>query len=297
MKRDLYQTVTDRIVAKLEAGTVPWVQPWSAGKGSAIPMNAISNRPYSGINVLLYWIGLEAGWPTARFLTFKQAKEAGGHVRKGEHGMALYFYKSLTVKDKASGEDKDIPLLRQYTVFNVAQCDGLPEHVMTGKQALAVKNPDERMAEADQFIVATGADLREGTGKPCYIPSRDFIAMPAFKDFHAAPRFYGVAFHELAHWTGAKGRLDRDFSGRFGDAKYAAEELVAELTAAFLCAEFGFDNEDQSAAYLASWIRLFKDDKRAIFTAASKAQKAANYLRDRALADHEAIADDYREAA
>jgi len=253
-------------------------------------MNAISNRPYSGINVVLFWISKAEGYATSRYLTFKQAKEAGGHVRKGEKGMPLYFFKQLAIQDKATGEDKTIPMLREYTVFNVAQCDDLPEHIVTGKTSTTPKNPDDRAAEADAFIAATGADFREGTGKPCYIPSKDFIAMPSFKDFHAAPNFYSVAFHELAHWTGAKSRLDRDFSGRFGTKQYAAEELVAELSAAFLCAEFGFDNEQQNAAYLASWIELLKEDKRAIFTAASKAQAAANYLRDLAIAEPEALA-------
>jgi antirestriction protein ArdC len=287
MKRDLYSDVTARILQSLEAGAVPWKQTWKNGatstaSGLSLPINAATNRPYSGVNVLLLWMSADEGTP--RYLTFNQAKEAGGNVRKGEHGRKVYFFKPLTVKDKASGEDKQIPLLREYTVFNVAQCENLPESVMSGK-ITAPLNQHEREDAAEQFIRSTGADFREGMGKPCYIPSRDIVSMPSFAAFRTQTSFYSVAFHELLHWTGAKHRLDRDFSGRFGTRAYAAEELVAELGAAFINAEFGFDEEVQNAAYLATWIQLLKDDSRAIFTAASKASKAAEFLRGLALAD------------
>jgi antirestriction protein ArdC len=289
MKRDLYQTVTDKIVAQMEAGTLPWVKGWSTS-GSMVPMNAVSERPYSGINVLLYWASQECGWSRPRFLTFKQAKEAGGYVRAGEKGMPLYFFKQLDITDKATGEDKTIPMLRQYTVFNVAQCDGLSDRLQNGEGARVLNN-DQRMSLADQFIQATGADFREGTGSPAYVPSKDFIMTPAFANYHDAPRFYSTAFHELIHWTGAKSRLDRDLTTRFDTDAYAMEELVAELGAAFLCAEFGLDNAHANqAAYLDHWLKVLKADNRAIFTAASKAQKAANYLRDAANAAPRAIA-------
>lgn len=289
MKRDLYQSVTDRIVAQLEAGTLPWVKSWSEA-GSSIPMNAVSNRPYSGINVLLFWMSMNAGYGRPRYLTFKQALEAGGHVRKGEHGTRVYYFKQLTIKDRQTEEEKQIPMLREYTVFNVSQCEGLPDHVVTGTDRQTPKNQDEREADADAFIKAVGADFREGTGIPCYVPSKDFISMPPFASFKDRTSFYGVAFHELTHWTGAKHRLDRDFKGRFGTRAYAAEELVAELGASFLSAEFGLDTVSQSASYLASWIELCKDDPRAIFTAASKASAAAAYLRELAIAEPAAIA-------
>jgi len=283
MKRDLYQTVTDRIVAQLEAGTLPWVKGWSTS-GSMVPMNAVSERPYSGINVLLYWASQEMGWRRPRFLTFKQAKEAGGFVRKGEHGMPLYFFKQLTVEDKASGEEKHIPMLREYTVFNVAQCEGLPHDIAFG-QGTVFANPGRREELADHFIASTGADFREGAGAPCYVPSRDFITVPLFGEFRDQPEYYAAAFHELVHWTGHKSRLDRDLKSRFDKDAYAMEELVAELGAAFLCAEFGFDNAHANqAAYLDHWLQVLKADNRAIFTAASKAQKAADYLRGLAIA-------------
>jgi len=281
MKRDLYQEVTARIVAQMEAGVIPWSQDWKTGS-APVPMNAISNRPYSGINVLLFWLALEDGHGKPRYLTFNQAKACGGNVRKGEHGRKVYFFKPLIVKDKSSGEDKQIPMIREYTVFNVAQCDGLPEQVFHG-EIVAPQNKDAREALADDFIRSTGADFREGVGKPCYIPSRDFVSMPPFEAFKSCPTFYSTAFHELIHWTGHKKRLDRDFSGRFGTQAYAAEELVAEMGAAFLNAEFGFNNEPSNAAYLAGWIKLLKDDSRAIVTAASKASKAAEFLRSRAI--------------
>lgn len=285
MKRDLYTEVTNKIVAQLEAGTLPWVKGWSTAGGSMMPMNAISNRPYSGINVLLFWASAECGWKRPRFLTFKQALEAGGHVRKGEKGMKLYFFKQLQITDAHNpDETKRIPMLREYTVFNVEQCDGLPDHVIYGpKGAPAPVNHDRRETLADEFIVVTGADLREGKGVPCYVPSKDFITVPSFAEFHDAPEFYAAAFHELAHWTGHKARLDRDLKTRFDTDAYAMEELVAELTAAFVCAEFGLDNAHANqAAYLAGWLKVLKQDSRAIFHVASKAQAAANYLRDAA---------------
>lgn len=288
MKRDIYSEVTARILQSLEAGVKPWDKPYSLkGRKSVVPMNAISNRPYSGVNVLLFWLSADKGYSTPRYLTFKQAKECGGHVRKGEESTRVIFFKSLSVTDKASGEEKQIPVVREYYVFNVDQCDDLPDHVRTGKMsAPAIVNPDSREDLADAFIKSTGAVIREGTaGTPCYIPSRDMITVPAFDCFKSNPDFYGTMFHELIHWSGAKSRLDRDLSGRFGTSSYAAEELVAEIGAAFVNAEFGFDKIDQNAAYVASWIQLLKDDSRAIFTAASKAQQAADYLRSLALAE------------
>lgn len=283
MARDLYQTVTDRIVAKLEAGTSPWVQPYSR-KAQGLPCNAVTNRPYSGINILLFYISQAQGYARPRYLTFNQAKAAGGSVKKGEKGEPLFFFKPMVTKDKATGEDKKWAILREYIVFNVAQCENLPERITNGEY-VAPLNKDEREAAADAFIKASGADFREGVGRPSYIPSKDFIAMPSWKEFHGHSEFYATGFHELGHWTGHKTRLDRDLSKRFGTQQYAAEELIAELASSFLCAEFGFDNEDNSAAYIATWIKLLKEDPKAIFTAAAAAQKAADYLRGKALAE------------
>ena len=291
MKRDLYAEVSARIVAELERGAAPWVKPWSVTPGQNVPQNAISNRPYSGCNVILLWLARNRGWATPRFLTFKQALEAGGHVRKGEHGTKVYFVKQLQIKDDsaADAEARLVPMLREYTVFNVDQCDGLPDSIRAGKP-MRVRNPDTRDALADEFLRSTGAVVREGHGEAYYVPSQDFISMPAFNSFKSADHFYNVAFHELTHWTGHKSRLDRDLKNRFGARAYAAEELVAELGAAFLSAEFGFDGDVRNAGYIAQWIELLKADKRAFFTACSKASKAADYLRSLALAEHAAVA-------
>jgi antirestriction protein ArdC len=284
VKRDLYAEVSERILSELQRGAVPWVKPWAATPGQNVPQNAVTSRPYSGCNVILLWLARNRGWATPRFLTFKQAQEAGGHVRKGEHGTKVYFVKQLQVKDGDGDEAESrlIPMMREYTVFNVDQCDGLPDSIRAGKP-MRVRNPDTRDVLADEFLRSTGADIREGHGEAYYVPSHDFISMPAFQAFKGADHFYNVAFHELTHWTGHKSRLDRDLKNRFGGRAYAAEELVAELGAAFLSAEFGFDGDVRNAGYIATWIELLKADKRAFFTAASKASKAADYLRGLAL--------------
>ena len=283
MRRDLYAEVSARIVTELERGAAPWVKPWSATPGQNVPQNAVSNRPYSGCNVILLWLGRERGWTTPRFLTFKQAMEAGGHVRKGEHGSKVLFVKQLGMKVDEDAEARWIPMLREYTVFNVDQCDGLPENIRAGKPA-RVRNSDTRDPLVDEFLHATCADMREGHGEAYYAPGHDFISMPAFEAFKSAAHFYGTAFHEIGHWTGHQSRLNRDLRHRFGERAYAAEELVAELCAAFLCAEFSFDGDLRHAGYIQHWIALLRSDRRAFFTACSKAQAAADYLRGPALA-------------
>jgi antirestriction protein ArdC len=296
MTRDLYSDVTARILAELESGAAPWVKPWSAMPGCNHPHNACTGRPYSGCNVVLLWMATQAGnWATQRFLTFKQATELGGHVRKGEKGTKVYFVKQLHVKDRDAVETdekgKIIPMMREYTVFNVAQCDGLPPKILQ-PSAKAPRNHGARDVLADEFMVSTQADIREGHGQAMYVPSADFIGMPAFAAFKNADNFYSTTFHELGHWTGHKSRLDRSegMRGRFGDQAYAAEELVAELCSAFLCAEFNFDGDLRHAGYIENWAKLLKSDKRAFFTACSRAQAAADHLRGLALAEPLAMA-------
>jgi antirestriction protein ArdC len=291
MKRDLYAEVSARIIAELETGAAPWIKPWSTTPGANVPCNAVSNRPYSGCNVILLWMARAAGYRALRFLTFKQALELGGHVRKGERGTKLYFVKQLEVQEDLDGNSQArlVPIMREYTVFNVDQCDGLPD-IVTAGQPMRVRNPDARDDLADQFLRSTGADIREGYGEAYYVPSRDFISMPAFGAFKEADHFYSTAFHELTHWTGHGSRLDRDLKNRFGSASYGAEELVAELGAAFLCAEFGFDSDLRHAGYIGHWIELLKADKRAFFTACSQASKAADFLRGLANAERAEVA-------
>lgn len=290
MKRDLYADVSNKIIAELERGAAPWIKPWASTAGHNTPQNAVTGRPYSGCNVVLLWIANSSTkWLTPRYLTFKQAIDAGGNVSKGEHGTKVYFVKQLLVHDKSAAagveDTKLVPMMREYTVFNVDQCENLPDSVRIGK-LMRVRNPDTRDMLADQFLQSTGAEIREGSGEAYYVPSKDFINMPAFAAFKGADHFYNVAFHELTHWTGAKSRCDRlDMSRRFGDQAHAAEELIAELGAAFLSAEFAFDGDVRNAGYIQSWIGLLKSDKRAFFTACSKAQAAVNYLRQVALAE------------
>jgi antirestriction protein ArdC len=291
VKRDIYEDVSARIIAELQRGAAPWIKPWSATAGQNVPQNAVTNRPYSGCNVILLWLARDRGWATPRFITFKQTQEAGGHVRKGEHGTKVYFVKQLRVPD-GEGEEAEsrlVPLMREYSVFNVAQTENLPESIVHGKPA-RVRNPDTRGDLADEFLHSTKADIREGHGEAYYAQGADFISLPRFEAFKGADHFYNVAFHELTHWTGHKSRLDRDLKHRFGERAYAAEELVAELGAAFLAAEFSFDGDVRNAGYIASWIDLLKADKRAFFTACNRASKAADYLRGLALAEPAEIA-------
>jgi antirestriction protein ArdC len=287
MKRDLYAEVSARIVAELEAGAAPWIKPWSASPGANTPCNAATNRPYSGCNVVLLWMAQAARYRTPRFLTFKQALELGGNVRKGEHGTKVYFVKQLQVRDKGADDGaatRLIPMMREYTVFNVDQCENLPARVVSLGE-VKPRNTDEREATIDEFLAGTGATIQEGFGEAYYRPGDDVVSLPRFEAFKNAAHFYSTAFHELGHWTGHKSRLARDLRHRFGDRAYAAEELVAELCSAFICAEFSIDGDLRHAGYIQNWIGLLKADSRAFFTACSKAQAATDYLRGLALAE------------
>src|ERR1700757_1156507 len=191
MKRDLYAVVSTRIVAELEAGAARWVKPWTATAGMNTPCNAVTNRPYSGCNVILLWMAQAAGYRTPRFLTFKQALDVGGHVRKGERGTKVYFVKQLQVRDKGADDDtgtRIVPMLREYTVFNVDQCENLPERIVA-PCAVKPRNSDERDATIDEFLACTGADIREGFGEAYYLPGADFISLPRFEAFKNAAHF------------------------------------------------------------------------------------------------------------
>jgi antirestriction protein ArdC len=278
-KPDVYQDVTDRIIAELAAGTAPWVKPW-ATTGSHTPHNAHTGRQYNGVNVLLLWMAAASkGYTSQAWLTFKQAQELGGHVKKGEHGEHVVFWKFLdkTEKDAATGEESKvtIPMARLYTVFNVEQCEGLK---LPARETVELTE-HERHAAAEALIAASCARVIHGGERACYIPSRDEVHMPELGTFIDASGYYATMLHELTHWTGHSSRCGRDLSGRFGGESYAAEELIAELGAAFLCGELGIQGELRHAGYIQSWLRVLKQDKRAVFTAASMATKAATYLK------------------
>jgi antirestriction protein ArdC len=285
--RNLHKDITDRILVSLKAGTLPWRKPWSGGVNVGaitMPRNASSDRQYSGINVLLLWSKAdERSYSDPRWLTFKQALELGGNVRKGEKGTEIVFVSKVARNDKRNpGETVFIPFLKSYWVFNVAQCENLAKLGVINDRPLNVSR-NERDATIDEFVSATGADVRYGEAKAYYRPIGDFVNMPALVSFESAHAYYATLFHELAHWTGAPQRLNRTKGKRFGDREYAYEELVAELSGAFVCAEFGIDNHEQNAAYLASWLKglteLLEANDRAIVSAAADASRAVEFMR------------------
>lgn len=278
-RRDLYQEVTNRIIEALRNGVVPWRRPWQIAAADAAPRNAITRRPYNGVNVFLLWMTAGArGYESNEWMTYNQAKKAGGQVRKGERGTTVYFWKTISIEeeDEDTGEvtRKRIPLMREFTVFNRAQVDGLP----APKDAPVPLSEPERNARADEFIAATGAVIRHGGSRAGYSPERDDIVMPPRASFKDAAGYYSTALHELAHWTGHPTRMARDLSGTYGSAAYAFEELVAEMGAAFLCADLEIDGDLQHPEYIANWIRVLEDDSHAITRAASQARQAAEFL-------------------
>lgn len=282
-KTDIYQEVTDRIIEVMEKGQLPWLKPWeNSGKGDAViqlPYNGISGKNYSGVNTLLLFVrSMEAGFSSNAWLTYKQAQDLGGNIIKGEKGTMVTYWGKFTVSEEVNGEDtaKNIPFVKKYTVFNLEQC----ENISTEKfQELKPMVRPEGFDDLESFIAATGAVIRHGGDKAAYYgSSRDFIIMPRVEQFTETEGYYGTLLHELTHWTGHSKRCDRNLSGRFGTESYAMEELIAEMGSAFTSAQFGINCELQHASYLQSWLKVLKEDKKAIFTAASKAQAAANYL-------------------
>jgi antirestriction protein ArdC len=279
----LYDEVTARIIAELEEGRFPWVQPWSnAAASPGLPRNATTGRAYSGVNVLILWGAVIAGaYPNQGWLTFRQALAAGGRVRKGEQGVTVCYADRFTPeaekqRSAEQGDDaRSIPFLKRFVVFNVAQCDDLPEQYSADAPPLPER---ELVPIADNLISATGADFRIGGARAFYSPSEDFVQVPPQPAFKHQIDFYRTALHELGHWVGHPSRLARTFGGRFGDTAYAREELCAELTSAYLCAALGIVPTVRHADYLGSWLAVLRDDSRAIFKAASQASKAADYL-------------------
>jgi antirestriction protein ArdC len=279
-KFDLYAHVTDSIVASIEAGTPAWRKPWTGEKGGA-PFPLRSNgEPYSGINVLMLWLAAdEKGYRAPRWFTYKQAQAAGGQVRKGEKSSTVVKYGTFEREDEKTGEERRLPYLKAYRVFNAEQIDGLPTEYHGTPAEPARDMGTEADPELDAFFAATGAEIRTSEDpRAFYNIEEDFIHMPPVSTFHSAAGYYSTLAHEATHWTGHKSRLDR-FS-RFNDKKaYAFEELIAEVGNCMTCARLGLTPDfEQSGAYVNSWLRALKDDKRLIFKAASEAQKAAEML-------------------
>ncbi|RYZ10772.1 MAG: DUF1738 domain-containing protein, partial [Myxococcaceae bacterium] len=268
IKQDLYELVTNRVVAALEGGAPPWAAPWRGGNGRMRPANAATGRAYRGINILLLNMqAAAAGYPSSEWLTFNQAKSLGAHVRRGEEGAPVVFFK-MQEKLPALVDDPTrsaYPLLKRFTVFNVAQVDNLPPEF----GALGTDPLWDSCAQAEDLIQASGACLHFGGHQAFYAPESDLIRLPEKALFTSTEAYYDVALHELTHWTGHKSRLDRPLGGRFGLNAYAFEELIAEMGSAFLNAHCGLDSHLQHAAYVQEWLKALKNDKRLIFRAAS----------------------------
>ncbi|MGD9713048.1 MAG: ArdC family protein [Thermomicrobiales bacterium] len=286
MKEDIYQRVTTQIIQALEAGVRPWHQPWNVELTTGRIVRPLRSNliPYRGINVLMLWgEAVTNGYAAPIWMTYKQAQELGGHVRKGERGTVVVYASTFTreEEDAESGDsiERNIPFLKSYTVFNAEQIEGLPARYLA-KPARRIDASD-RHAQAECFVRATGALIRHGGNRALYSEGNDAVQMPPFEAFESKEAYYATLIHELTHWTKHRNRLNRDLGRqRFGDAGYAMEELVAELGAAFALADLDLTPEprEEHASYIATWLKVLANDKRAIFSAAAHAQRAADYL-------------------
>jgi antirestriction protein ArdC len=293
-KRDIYQEVTDRIIASLEKGTVPWHQPWKNLGADSRPRNVRSGKPYRGINVFLLGLAaLEGGYSDPRWGTYKAITEKGGQIRKGEKGTHVILWKRIPKRDAEPDENGRVPqvmFLRDYTVFNVEQADGieplptveLPEHERIG----------QAQALVEDYLDGRGPAYSFGGDQAYYAPSLDSVRIPLLGQFENAPFYYKTLFHELAHSTGHPSRLKRYVAGGFAIEPYAKEELVAEMTAAMLCGLSGIEDEthENSASYIANWLSALKDDKKLVVQAAAQAQKAADLVVGATFEDEETSA-------
>jgi antirestriction protein ArdC len=288
-RTDIYTRITEKIVEDLQKGVRPWMKPWNAANTDSPitrPMRH-NGQPYSGLNVLLLWSEqMSRGYSAATWMTFKQALELGGAVRKGETGSTVVFASRFT-KSQSDGNgnevDREIPFLKTYTVFNVEQIDGLPDYYH--HRPAPSLDPVARIEAADRFFRNTGSVVRHGGNQAFYAPGLDMIQMPAFETFQDPASYYAVLGHEHVHWTAEKTRVGRDLSRYAKDlSERAREELIAELGSCFLCADIGIAPEleprPDHASYLQSWLSILADDKRAIFQAAAHAQRAVTYLND-----------------
>jgi antirestriction protein ArdC len=284
-RRDHYAEVTDQIIAALEAGTPPWRQPWDNAKagGPMMPHNATTGARYRGINVLtLAMSPLAFVTSDPRWVTYKQASERGWQVRKGSRGTTAFFYKRLEIQDRDGGNEdggeiaKWIPLLRAFTLFHASQIDGIPPYLPPSVEDAPWRAPDA----AEIIAKNSRATIRIGGERAFYSPGTDHVQMPPQVAFRSPASWASVQLHELSHWTGNSARLDRDLTGSFGSECYSREELRAEIAQMMLCAELGIADCEftNGAAYIASWLRKLRDDKKEVFRAASDAQRIADYL-------------------
>lgn len=292
MKADIYRKVTETIVRQLEKGVRPWHKPWNAANTAGRITRPLRSNglAYHGINVLVLWSdAVEKGFTSPYWITYKQAAAMGAQVRKGEHGSQVVYADRVmrTSTDDATGEktERAFSFLKAYTVFNAAQVDGLPNHFYDSPAPRL--DPIPRDERAETVFATLKADIRHGGNEAFYEPEEDFVRMPPFESFESAESYYAVLAHECAHWTGHHSRLDRLAQAQSGKAGRAMEELVAELSASFICADLDLAPEPREthAAYIATWIKALKENDRAIFTASSLAQRAADYLNGLQVAD------------
>ena len=284
-RANFYDDITSKIIAELQQGRVPWVQPWGTATTKAqlaLPKNASTERTYSGINVLILWGAvIQHGFSGQSWLTFRQALALGGHVRKGERGTTVVYADRFVPDDakqraaESGGEARAIPFLKRFTVFNTDQCDGLPDEIAT---VAPPPPPGTIEPRIEALIKATGIEVRIGGNRAFYDASQDYVKVPPPAAFFEPINWHRTALHELGHASGHSSRLKRDLSGSFGSRKYAFEELVAEINAAFCCAALGIVPTVRHADYLGSWLEVLREDNRAIVRAASLASKAADYL-------------------
>ena len=285
-RQDVYSRITSQIVAQLEKGVRPWAKPWNADHAAGRITRPLrhNGQAYSGINVVSLWMSAELqGFSAPIWMTFRQAAELDAHVRKGEKGSLVVYANAITrtEHDDKTGEDieREIPYMKGYTVFNVEQIDGLPEIYYA--KAKSCIDPVARIERAEEFFTAQNATVKHGGNRAYYAQELDYVQMPDFVSFRDAESYYATLAHEMTHWTKHPARLARDLGRKsWGDAGYAAEELVAELGSAFLCADLNLCNEprEENAAYIANWLEVLKNDSRFIFSAAAHAQRAAGYL-------------------
>jgi antirestriction protein ArdC len=273
-RQTVYEQITERIIAMLQTGTVPWRKPWNVQTG--LPRNLVTKKGYRGINIFL----LHAmSYESAYWLTFRQAQQLGGTVRKGEKACPVVFWKQLEVEDKESHEIEKIPMLRFYYVFNTAQVDGLKNIPATVATPATVSTTAEEIVA----LMPKRPEIKHGLAKAFYSPSADIVAMPDRARFDTEAGYFATLFHELTHASGHKSRLNRQTlteSAGFGSNPYCREELIAEMGAAFLCGQAGIAENilENSAAYVQNWLEQLQNDKKLIVQAAAQAQKAADFI-------------------
>lgn len=280
--KELYQSVTQQIITALESDQLPpWRKNWKGGASSSLPLRH-NGQPYRGINTLILWITAEAmGYSSPVWMTFKQVLEYGGCVRKGEKSTAILYCEPIRTKqtaDDGTESEEHRWISKVYRVFNAEQCNGMPDRFLIDQAPNL--DPAQRIEHADAFIRNTGADIRHGAGGAFYRPSKDFINLPPFEMFDSPEAYYSTAIHELGHWTGHGTRLARELTDSTDRQGYAREEIIAELSSVFTCATLGIMPADigEHAAYIQFWVKAMKQDHRYLFTAASKAQAAADFL-------------------